>query len=275
MSDKSDKSEKGLGLFGLNSSEIEIYSYLLKSLPSTALQISRELKMARTRVYRILERLIKKGLVKELIYKPGRKYQAEPYQNLEYLLLEKENELERMKKHLPKIYGYLQNLQLQTPSKSKILYYKGVEGLKQITWNSLKAEKELYIYEISKGMHPFTGKKFAEKMREEFFLRKIVTKQLTNIRFFKPFTKIEQYVKHCMKLKYIDPKDLKMDFEVLIYNDVVAIYTYKKEIFGVEIYNPNLVYMQKQLFRYIWKNAEVMEVKKGGEARLRKTKVSV
>ncbi|MEA3357472.1 MAG: helix-turn-helix domain-containing protein [Patescibacteria group bacterium] len=266
MSDQPDNITNSLKLFGLTTSQINVYLYLLKNLPRTALQTSRGLKMARTKVYRVLEKLVERGLVKEIISTPGRKFRAEPFQNLEYLLIEKENQVEGMKKTLPKIYNYIQGLQQQSSSKSKILYYKGNEGLKQITWNSLKAEKELYIYEISEGMHPFTGIKFAEKMREEFFLRKIITKQLTNLNHLASFTSIDQYVKNCMKVRHIEETALKIDFEVLIYNNVVTIYTYQKEVFGIEIYNSNLAHMQKQLFQFVWNSAKEMKVGKGGKA---------
>ena len=69
-----------------------------------------------------------------------------------------------------------------------------------------------------------------------------------------------------MEVRYIEETALKIDFEVLVYNNVVTIYTYQKELFGIEIYNSSLARMQKQLFQFVWNSAKEMKVGKGGKA---------
>ena len=66
---------------------------------------------------------------------------------------------------------------------------------------------------------------------------------------------IEQFSQY----RYIDPKKLTIEFEVLIYNNVYATYTYHNDaIFAVEIYNSQLAAMQKQLFDFVWNQAQPM-----------------
>ena len=66
---------------------------------------------------------------------------------------------------------------------------------------------------------------------------------------------IEQYSQY----RYINPLKLKIDFEVLIYNNVYATYTHHDDsIFAVEIYNRELAAMQKQLFDFVWNQAQPM-----------------
>lgn len=269
MSDQTDNTQELLKQFGLSDDGSKIYLFLLKKGVKSALEISRELKMGRTKIYRIVENLNKMGLVKEKFDDLGKKFEASTYKQLEMILKEKETELEKLRETKEKVFEKLKTFQKPTSDKkSKVLYYHGVDGLKQITWNSLIAKGELNIFEISEGMHPFTGKKFAEKMREEYFLRKIFTKQLTNIKKFEPFTNVEQYVECCWKVRFIDPKALSMDFELLIYNDVVAIYDYKKQddVWGIEIYNRDLAHMQKQIFAFLWSSAKKMKIGKDGGA---------
>jgi hypothetical protein len=71
-------------------------------------------------------------------------------------------------------------------------------------------------------------------------------------------------------VRYIDPKVLDIKFEMVIYNDICALYSYEgKEAFGVEIQNPNLAKMQIQIFKAMQRLA-VPLIKTGarGEAHL-------
>lgn len=259
-----------LQLFGLSQDESQIYFLLCKSDDLSALQIHRKISIPRSRVYRKLDKLIHKGLVLETICARGKKFRAASCDRLELILLEKQNNIDALKQSLPQLTHQLNVYSKGKKSDSDVLYYSGVEGLKQITWNSLKANEELLIYELASSMNPFSGIDFAEKVRQEFFSRGIITKQLTNLKKFGAFTKVQEYVDDCMKARYISPKKLKIDFEILIYNDTIASYTYRTgDIFGVEVKNDQLAKMHKQLFDFVWKQARKMTVGKGGRSSIR------
>lgn len=150
---------------------------------------------------------------------------------------------------------------------SRIISYQGVEGLKQVTLNSLRAKDGIYIYEIS-SMNEFIEQKFAEDVRRQFVKNQIYIKQLTNRVFLDKWTAVEELVEKYWEARYIDPKKFEIKAEILVYNNVVAIYDFKKEIFCVEIYNQNLARMQKQLFEFIWNLAEKPIIGKGGRTSL-------
>lgn len=257
---------KTLADFGLGEDEIIIYLQLVTVGLQTALQISRFSRIARTKVYRILESLVKKGFVKEVISARGKKFAVAPLENFDLVLLQRENDLKMLRKQKPELVSKIESLGIGSTNASQTFYYQAIDGLKQMTYNSLKAKSELCIFEISEGMHPFTGDQFAEEMRMQFFIHKIKTRQLTNSQYIKPFTKVNQYLENCFEIRYVDSKDLKIDFEILIYNDTVATYTYIDEIFGVEIQNAHLAQMQKQLFDFVWNKSRPMITKKAGES---------
>jgi len=75
-------------------------------------------------------------------------------------------------------------------------------------------------------------------------------------------------VLHSKKTQLFFPKFGKA---ALIYNDVYATYFYKSnKIFCIEIHNQELAAMQKQLFDFIWEEAEIMEfIDERGGARVR------
>lgn len=261
MSDQTDKIQNYLFKLNLTLDESRVYIYLNENSKSSALDISRKIHIARTKVYRILDKLIEKKLVVQILEENGRKFETTSPKQLEMLLVEKEQELETLKKTIPLVISQLEELHGTNSKNSKVLYYEGISGLKQITWNSLKAKGELLIYEVGTDMSAFLDKKFSEKVREELVLRKILTRQLTNHKKICDFTNVTSLVKKYWEVRYVSPADLKMNFEVLIYNNVYVAYNYSgKDIFCVEIYNQSLADMQRQLFEFVWKKSKVMKI---------------
>lgn len=268
MSDQTDILTRTLTGFGLSSEEAEIYLYLLEKGPQSALQISRSIRMARTRVYRLLDKLEGRGLVTQKFDTLGLKFTAAPYTQLELLLAERQGELDRLKHTLPDLFGHLSGLAGSGVAGSKVFYHHGIDGLKHVTWNSLRA-KTLRIYEVSESMTAFLPQEFSEKVREEFGRRKTKIYQLTNLTHIGPHTDMKEEVKN-WSVRHISPRELTIASEVLIYNDITALYHYQhKDIFCVEIQNRDLARMQTQLFDFIWRHATPMKkVGDRGEARV-------
>lgn len=252
--------------FGLSEEETKIYLHLLAKGIKSAVELSRELKMARTNVYRYLEKLIDKSLVQQKITKQGKKFRAGPYRQLEMLILEKEQEVDFLKKVSPVVFQQLASLQRDRKEKTKILYYEGLDGLKQITWNTTETKGELFIFEIA-DMSAFLDYGITEEVRREFVRNQVSIKELTNLQKIPAWTKVEELVEKYWRVRYLDPRELKMEFELVIYNNVYAIYGFQgDDIFGIEIYNDQLARMQKQFFRFMWGKAKPMKIGKGGAA---------
>jgi len=260
MSDQSDKLVHLLKPFGLDTHEAEIYLLLLKNQPMTALTLSRQLHLARTRVYRILDKLIAKGLIRQKLAARGLRFEAVSHTQLEALVLLKEQEAKMLKESLPFITKELAQVAAQGKNRSKVLYYSGIEGLKQIQWNSTKAHGELLIYEI-KNMAAFLEYDFCEEVRERLVENRIFVREITNQKRVEDWTEVTQLVKKYWQVRYLDPQKLEIQFEVMIYNDVYTMYSYLgNEIFCVEIYNNQLAHMQKQLFDFIWQAAAPLKI---------------
>lgn len=259
MSDQTDILTRTLGKLGLESAESEIYLHLLEKGSKSALEISRSLHIARTRVYRLLDKLQAKGLVTQKFDTLGLKFTASSHKQLELLIAERQSELDGVKASLPSILAQLDGLSAND-SASKVLYHHGIEGLKHVTWNSLRAEKELRIYEVSDSMTAFLSQDFSEKVREQLIEHKIHTLQLTNATSIHEYTKHTTLVTDLWTPKYISKKEIAIQSEILIYNDVTAMYHYQQnDIFCVEIINQDLANMQRQLFDFIWSRATPMK----------------
>ncbi|GAB4283888.1 MAG: hypothetical protein Kow0081_0720 [Candidatus Dojkabacteria bacterium] len=260
MSDQADNLEKQLKQFGLSGEAVKLYLTLVKASPLTALELSRRLRIARTKVYRLLEKLISLGLVAEEIKGYGKKFVSTSPRRLLEIVHEKERETLLLKATAPTIVNQLHQLQNISNSNSKILHYQGIEGLKQVTWNTTKVEGVFRIYEYGPSMNNFLEKEFAEKIRREYSRNQSAEfKQLTNHEHITSFTEVKEFVSQ-WRPRYIDRKILDIQIEIAIYNDVFVTYEYSSEdVFIVEIYNKQLAEVQKQIFDSIWKIAKPMK----------------
>lgn len=261
MSEQTDRIKHDLIQLGLEKEEAEIYLYLKKKGLSTALEVSKNLSIGRTKVYRITDKLYKLGLIEQVMKSRGFKFKATSSLELNKLLLDKKLEVNKLESLLPLTISKLENLETNSKEDSNVKYYKGIEGLKQVTWNSLKAKKEILIYEMVSDMSKFLDKEFSEEVRLELVKRKIKTKQLTNHKSIKEYIKVTQKVLKYWEVRFIDPKDLKLSYEFLVYNNTVAMYNVQSDnVFCVEIIDKRLANMQKMLFNFVWKNAKSMKI---------------
>jgi sugar-specific transcriptional regulator TrmB len=245
--------------FGLEEEEVKIFEFLLQNGPSTASQISKGTSIPRTTVYRLIEKLVLTQLVKELVTSQGKAFEAGNVQELKIILQQREDELSNLKNSFKELEKITRTMATPEIAKTKILSYKGLDGLKQMTWNSKNAKNELRIIEKS-TMSQFLDYGFSERARTEFLLNKIQVKEITNEKEIPAWTEIKQFVTDYWKCKYIPSSLFEVKFEILIYNDVYAMYNYENnDIVGVEIYNKQLADMQRQLFDFLWSNGQELK----------------
>src|SRR3990167_7742397 len=157
MSDQTDNLPGLLVSFGLSQEEAQIYLYLLEKRIATALSISRHLHVGRTKVYRLLDKL-----VVQRVDSAGFKFVANDPSQLDILLSRREGEVAVLRKSLPQILARLESkLGIAQPG-SQIIYYRGKNGLSQVNWNLLRAKKEFVSFEVATA-NAYLPKREAEK----------------------------------------------------------------------------------------------------------------
>lgn len=239
---------------GLGEEQALAYLFLLGEGPQTVLSLSRGLKTGRTKLYPLLEDLAQKQLITIYERHYGTSYEAQPPEVLEFLIAEKERKAEALRHNLKAITHALKGMRSHSPTTSKIIEYRGVDGLKQMNWNLTKAKKEFRVLELA-HLDGHLGKHFAEKIRHLQSEKNITSYDLTNNPNWKIETDVLNYDKFS-KARYIDPQLFTIEFETYIYNNCVALLNYERDdIFGVEIYNDKLARQQKQLFELLWSQA--------------------
>ncbi len=96
-----------LTVLGFNSDEVKVYLQLLEYGELTKLELSRKSGVNRTKVYRIVEKLISKGLAEEIISSNTTFVRASGLQVLKRMVAAKQSEAETVKFVFPEIESLL------------------------------------------------------------------------------------------------------------------------------------------------------------------------
>lgn len=245
-----------LASFGLDEIEVKIYLQLLGNGAQTPLDVSRDTNINRSRIYRYLDRLKAKKLIEEVNLGRGITLRASNPNNLELLILEKEQEVKIQRESLPDILKELMTFSTVPKKGIEIKHYHGTDGLKQMLWNHLSAKEKILVFGYE-NRNNIAGKSFAEKIRYEQVRRKITKIEVENATDQGDYwyTSVAQWGKY-YKSRYIPPKILDIKQYQVIFNDTISILSWADgNKVGVEIANSPFVSMYKQIFWKFWEIA--------------------
>jgi hypothetical protein len=152
---------------------------------------------------------------------------------------------------------------------SKVIQYNDIDGVKQITMNSLKTKGEFRIYEkVYASLSTIFTNEEAMDIRKRFVRQNIKIKELTNAAYQDVDTSVISGFNALVEIRYIDPKIINYETEIIIYNDTVAFYRYGNDPYGVEIINKNFAETQRQIFDQLWRKASRPVIGKRGRSSL-------
>ena len=245
---------KFLQQLGLSPEEERIYSTLVELGSATVLAIARAASVNRTTTYRLLEKLKASGLVEEMVDEHKSIFRVSGSHMLEQAVRAKEAESKLLRDLLPSISPLISSVGQNQQPGTKVLFYRGSEGIKQMIWNVLKAKNEVVGYTY-RSVWEITGLKFAHDWYREFKERQLHFKDIYSDAYLfgkNPPEIIEH--KENFASRYVPASLLDINHQEDIYNDVIGLYNwYEGEVFGVEIYNEKIAAMHKQLFEIVWK----------------------
>lgn len=243
---------KTLISLGLDQEMAYLYLTLMPIGKANLSDISRKVGYGRTKTRRLLNDLVELNLVGVDENQTGNVYSTKSYSNLQNLLEKKEAELRSNKKNLTELRELFEE---EGEKGNKITRYYGIDGLKQVVWNSTKAKNVLKVFELSR-LNMFLDYGFSEEVRLEYLKNQVYSKDLTNERFIQGWTNVEEYAEKYSEYRFLDPEELEINFEIYIYNNTVTLLEYRnEEIFCMEIESAPLKMMMNQMFDYIWERS--------------------
>ncbi|HSH18021.1 MAG TPA: helix-turn-helix domain-containing protein [Candidatus Saccharimonadales bacterium] len=241
----------------------DIYLALHAHGPQSISALSRSSGVERTRIYRLIPDLLDSGLIevesrtKRGILKPA------PITNLNILISKREQELTALQDELQLIEQVLSRNSLSSPA-SRVQFYHGPEGAKQMLWNETKAGTEIagILYE---PVQLNTKDKFFERWAAACNERDLHFRGIVGDRFLanRPASASTTTRLAHFTGRYISPSIFPVTHSMFIYDDVVAYYNWQNnEIFGIELYNKDIAAAQRRLFELLWAQAAPLPLAK-------------
>ncbi len=246
-----------LGKLGIEPDSVRVYLELVKQGYSSALQLSKATGISRTQIYRHLEVLQSHGLTSAEQLSYGTLYRPMPIENIEGLLANREAETAAIRRNLSGMAAALQAIAGGSGPKATVQHYYGPAGIKQANWNITKADKEFKVFEVA-HISSHLDLAFARRHRERCIEKELTSYDLTNdtvvrAKDMEPFEPSRTFLRH------IDPTVLTINYEIVLYNQVVTLLDYNEQM-AVEINHPALSAMITQLFDAMWAQATPLEI---------------
>lgn len=242
-----------LSAFGLDEIEAKIYFHLLEHGSQKPLELSRDININRSKIYRYIDKLIAKKLLELSNVERGIRLKAASPENLELLIYEKEQEIKQQKENLPDILKVLKSLPENEQKTFEVKHYHGTDGLKQMLWNHLSAKKEILVFGFE-NRNNIAGKAFAETIRFEQVRRKITKIEIENAtdqgNYW--YTSVPDWGKY-YKSRFIPPRVLNIKQYQVIFNGTISVLNWAQgNKVGVEMTNSAFAAMYQQIFWKFW-----------------------
>ena len=240
---------KTLEELGLNKKEAAIYLATLELGEASALNITKKAGIQRTYFYDLSERLIVLGLLRQI--KKGKKRFFAALEPDKLLDLE-EKKLESLKEALPQ----LKSLFNTKGQKSKIFYYEGIEGIRQIINDSLSFKSEVLFFETPQIVALDQQRLLKEYIKKRIALGikvRVIGEMSTEILNMKTRDKDE------LRETRILPKNIfSSDVEIGIYGNRIYIVNFKDE-FGFIVEDSQITKTLKMIFEIVWASGKIIE----------------
>ena len=247
---------KILQKIGLSDGEIKVYLAGLNLGPSMASELASSAKINRTLTYHNLELLEAKGLLRKSGPRHGQRFIMEPPSRLKSIIERKQKELGQMDKQLDRIIPELQSTYTPKALPSRVRFYEGVEGMKNVAQDALKAEGKL-VYVIASIDHLLNmfDLPFLQYFLKEADKKKIKRKSIWSRPVEESLLPPSEY-----REQRIAPKNFVFPSTMFIYDDKVLVFSSPSEKSAFVIESAEYAQTMKALFEQLWKKSRKSSV---------------
>lgn len=249
-----------LATLGLSRDEARIYIALAKG-PSTHLQLSRDTEVNRTKVYRLVDSLEKRGLIARRTDDTGTFLVASEITNMEPKLAEQEEKVRRQRIALQELASDLASLRKRAAEAFFVQTYEDVTGYRQMCWHELQTKGNLLVFGNGTVEEEASDIIWSDRHRQYQIESGYRTLEITNYDYGEHGTErftAEKLLEAGLYVhRRLSPQILTFDGQTVVYNDTVGIYHWKHEKkVGLEIVSPTYAEMMRQIFWHYWELAE-------------------
>ena len=229
---------------GLNEKEAKVYLTLLSMNRATAYYIALKSGLKKPTTYVILEDLVKKGFVLMIPQEKKSLYMAKSPQECVSLVQQKINETKEI---LPKLMA----MQKKDAGKTRVSYYEGLEGIKEVYNDTLKYGKEFVAFgseDVVKNLgYDWMNQFIKNRVKKNIFVRSILP---TTEYFTEELLKKDQAEMRSMK--FVPQEEFPFSIEIDIYGDSKVSLISGKEMMGTIIESTEVHDTMKLIFELLW-----------------------
>ena len=244
---------KLLEQIGLTEGETKVYLTMIKLGETKTGPLAKEAEVSSSKVYKILDRLIKKGLAGHVIKGKIKYFSAlEPKRILEYMD-KKEQELKQKKELVKKLIPELELSQRSTKQPEAIIYngFKGVTNFFRNILDELKKGEEYYVIGATYGANIPGLREFFYNYHKERSKKGIKVKMLAN---YETKGNIEKTTQKSADIKYL-PAHFASNMQITFYKNRAFITIWSENPMGFLMENVEAVKSFKSYFDTLWKIA--------------------
>jgi HTH-type transcriptional regulator, sugar sensing transcriptional regulator len=237
---------------GFTDGEVKVYFALVKLGSTTVGPIIDEAQVSNSKVYTLLEKLIKKGVVSYITKGKTKYFQASPPKSLLGVVKKKEEEITKIKGSLGEVIRYIEENKERTKEEARI--YKGYDGMKN-AWSeaakSIPKGGKYYFFSKGYGEDQYL-KSFFRNLSSELKKKKVKIVGLANRREGKHYEQF--YKKLGYNMRYTDHN---WPADTTIVGDFLLIFVWSKDVPTVySIQSKILVGSYKGFFKELWGRAK-------------------
>lgn len=242
---------------GLTDSEAKVYLALLKIGEFTSKgAILKEARIAPSKVYHVLDKLIDKGLVSTVTKDNVKRFAAAPPRRIgDYLALKKqeiEQEEKTAEELLPRLEALYKTFREKTTAEV-FFGWQGIETVYSTVLAGLKKNDSVYVLGASTGADPEKTRRFFLKYSLKTYLKGIIVNVLFNENARDYAASMEKEAKITFNKKFLFKTT---PVEVTVAKDVTAIVMLKEEPLVILIRDKETAESFVTYFEELWKIAK-------------------
>lgn len=242
---------------GFTKGEIRVYLALLEVGNSTSGPIINKSGVARSKVYELLEKLKRKGLVAETIQKNRRHFEAAPPERIGDYIHKKEVEIQNKKQEFDDYLPVLQQMVNVTKKEPVVKIYSGFEGIRtmyvEILTQLNRGDEYLAITMENEAWDQKAATPFFRKFHQQRAKRGIKAKILTANRKYVGNRDVDFRSSGNYSMRFID---MALPSGIAVFGDTVATFVWGNEPYAFSVKNAINAEHYRKFFQEIWKTAK-------------------
>lgn len=252
-----EKLAKELEKIGLSDKEARVYLAALELGSSTAQQIAVKATVNRPSTYIAIESLIQRGLMSSFNKGKKRYFVAGEPTQLTYILDRKKLEIEKQQEALGGIIKLVSKMADQKSDEVVVQVFEGMEGTKVVQGylerNTDMTRELVPLEKIRKFFPPI----FKGDIRETF-IRSFPIRALSAIDNPDLATDYSDTLAMDLESRIIPIKEFPVEISLLIFDNIVSIYTLDDNFKNIVIHNKPVADTFKILYDLLWEKGKVI-----------------